>query len=149
MAQHAFPFRDLLSCNTPRLSLDWRKHVHRNFCIHLPEWRLQHFRDWYRYRQRYSYRYKVKQSRYRPGVAQRVPGNYGSQIMTMAPNGGKAVSLTHRPHLPPGSTPGTHFCQRLSRPQGHSAIRRIYVNEKFDDIIWDRISDLLICSAVP
>jgi hypothetical protein len=37
---------------------------------------------------------KVRQSRYRPGVAQRVPG-------------------------------------RLSRSQGHSAIRRIYVNEKF------------------
>ena len=25
-------------------------------------------------------------------------------------NGGKVVSLTHRPFLPPGNTPGTHFC---------------------------------------
>ena len=24
--------------------------------------------------------------------------------------GGKVVSLTHRPPLPPGNTPGTHFC---------------------------------------
>jgi len=24
--------------------------------------------------------------------------------------------------LPPGNTPGTHFCSRLSGPQGHSAI---------------------------
>jgi len=23
---------------------------------------------------------------------------------------GKVVSLTHRPPLPPGNTPGTHFC---------------------------------------
>ena len=38
---------------------------------------------------------------------------------------GKVVSLTHRPPLPPGNTPGTHFCKRLSRPQGHSAIGRI------------------------
>jgi len=28
--------------------------------------------------------------------------------MTTAQDGGK-VSLTHRPRLPPGSTPGTHF----------------------------------------
>ena len=28
----------------------------------------------------YIYIYKVKQSRYRPRVAQRVPGSYGSQI---------------------------------------------------------------------
>jgi len=27
----------------------------------------------------------------------------------MAQNGGK-VSLKHRPFLPPGNTPGTHFC---------------------------------------
>jgi len=30
--------------------------------------------------------------------------------MTMAQDGGKVVSLIHRPPLPPGNTPGTHFC---------------------------------------
>jgi len=30
--------------------------------------------------------------------------------MIMAQDGGKAVSLTHRPPLPPGNAPGTHFC---------------------------------------
>jgi hypothetical protein len=54
---------------------------------------------------------KVKQSRYRPGVAQegsrklRFPG-----YMTTTQDGGKFVSLTHRPPLPPGNAPGTHFC---------------------------------------
>ena len=46
-------------------------------------------------------------------------------FVTTAQDGGKIVSLTHRPPLPPRNTTGTHFCQRLSRPQGHSAIRRI------------------------
>jgi hypothetical protein len=46
-------------------------------------------------------------------------------FLTMAQYGGKFVSRTHRPHLPPGNTPGTRFCSRLSRLQGHSAIRRI------------------------
>jgi len=27
-----------------------------------------------------------------------------------AQDGGKVVSLTHRSPLPPGNTPGTHFC---------------------------------------
>jgi hypothetical protein len=31
-------------------------------------------------------------------------------FMPKAQDGGKVVSLTHRPPLPPGSTPGTHFC---------------------------------------
>ena len=31
-------------------------------------------------------------------------------FMTTAQRGGKVVSLTHRPPLPPGNTPGTHFC---------------------------------------
>ena len=48
-----------------------------------------------------------------------------SDIVTTAQDGGKVVSLTHRPPLPPGNTPGTHFCWRLSGPQGHSAIGRI------------------------
>ena len=30
-------------------------------------------------------------------------------FMTTAQDGGKVVSLTHRPPLPPGNTPGTHF----------------------------------------
>ena len=31
-------------------------------------------------------------------------------FMTTVQYGGKVVSLTHRPPLPPGNTPGTHFC---------------------------------------
>ena len=31
-------------------------------------------------------------------------------FMTTAQGGGKVVSLTHRPHLPPGNSRGTHFC---------------------------------------
>ena len=31
-------------------------------------------------------------------------------FMKTAQDGGKVVSLTHRPPLPPGNTPGTHFC---------------------------------------
>jgi hypothetical protein len=30
--------------------------------------------------------------------------------MTTAQDGGKVVSLTHRPPLSPGNAPGTHFC---------------------------------------
>jgi len=30
--------------------------------------------------------------------------------MTTAQDGGKVVNVTHRPPLPPGNTPGTHFC---------------------------------------
>jgi len=31
-------------------------------------------------------------------------------LMTTAHDGGKIVSVTHRPPLPPRNTPGTHFC---------------------------------------
>jgi len=46
-------------------------------------------------------------------------------FMTTAQDGGKFVSLMHRQPLAPWNAPGTHFCQRLSRPQGHSPIGRI------------------------
>jgi hypothetical protein len=55
-------------------------------------------------------RTKVNQPSYRPGVAQRVPKNLRfPNFMKMAQDGGKVVSLTHRPPLPSGNTPGTHF----------------------------------------
>ena len=31
-------------------------------------------------------------------------------FMTTAQDGDEVVSLMHRPPLPPGNTPGTHFC---------------------------------------
>ena len=33
--------------------------------------------------------------------------------MTTVQDGGKVVSITHRPSLQPGNAPGTHFCYRL------------------------------------
>ena len=31
-------------------------------------------------------------------------------LVTTAQDGRKVISLTHRPTLPPGNTPGTHLC---------------------------------------
>jgi len=69
-------------------------------------------------------------------------------FMTTAQEGGKVVSLTHRPHLPPRKPPGTRFCKRLSRHQGHSTIGRIMSMKNSNDTIWDRTSDLPIRSTV-
>jgi len=33
-----------------------------------------------------------------------------ADFVTTAQDGGKVVSLTHRPPLPPGNTPDTRFC---------------------------------------
>jgi hypothetical protein len=69
---------------------------------------------------------KVKQSHYSPGQALRfpkveAPRFQDSRHMKVV----KFVSPTHRPPLLPGSIGGTHFFQRLSQPQGHSAAGRI------------------------
>jgi hypothetical protein len=69
-------------------------------------------------------------------------------FMTTAQDGGKVVSLTHRPSLPSGNTPGTHFCLRLSRPQGHSATGRISSLKNSNDTIGNRTRDLPVCSVV-
>jgi len=67
--------------------------------------------------------------------------------VTMVQDGCKVVSLRHRPLLPPGNTPGIHFCWRLCRPQGHNAIGRIMSMKNSNDTLCNRTSDLPICSA--
>jgi hypothetical protein len=59
------------------------------------------------------------------------------------------VSHTHRPPLTPGNIPGTHFCSRLSQPQGHSAAGRIMLMKNSSDTNGNRTRYLLACSAVP
>ena len=65
---------------------------------------------------------------------------------TTAQVAGKVVNLKHQLHLPPGNSPGTHFCQRPSRPQGHSAIGWMSTKNS-NDTIWNRTSDLPIFVA--
>jgi len=69
--------------------------------------------------------------------------------VTTAQDNDKFVSLTYRPLLPLGNTPGTHFCQRLSRPQGHSAIGRIMSMKNSNDTIWNRTRGLPTFSTAP
>jgi hypothetical protein len=50
---------------------------------------------------------------------------------------------------PPRKIPGTHFCQRLSRPQGHNEVEKIksMKNLKEPIGIWSRV--LPTCNTVP
>ena len=66
----------------------------------------------------------------------------------MKTEGGKVVSPTHQPYLPPGNIPGTHFCLMLSRLQSHSAAGRIISMQNSNDTFGNRTHDLLACSAV-
>jgi hypothetical protein len=64
-------------------------------------------------------------------------------------DGGEVISLTRWPPFAPRKIPGTHFCQRLSRPQGHSATGRIRSIEKSSDLTGIRTHDHSACSIVP
>ena len=56
-------------------------------------------------------------------------------------------------HLPPlsfpGDIPGTYFCQRPIRLQGHSVARRIKSIKNLNDTIEYRTRDLSVCREVP
>ena len=65
-----------------------------------------------------------------------------------AHEGGRVVSPTQGPPLPPGNTRSTHFCQRRIQPQGRSAAGRIMSMKNFNDTIGNRTRDLPSCSAV-
>ena len=69
--------------------------------------------------------------------------------MVEAHEGGKDVTPTHRPPLPPVNTTGIHFCYSLSQPQGHSAAGRIMSVKNSNDAIGNRSRDIQACSAVP
>jgi hypothetical protein len=82
-----------------------------------------------------AFLYKKKESRNRPGVAQRVPGGLGSQISWHSTHeGGEVVTLTHRPPLTPG------------RPWYG---RKEYVTEKSNDTTGNRSRDHPTSSAAP
>jgi hypothetical protein len=49
----------------------------------------------------------------------------------------------------PINIPGTHFCYRLSQPQGHSAAGRIMSMKNSNDTPGNRTRELPTCSAVP
>ena len=58
--------------------------------------------------------------------------------MTTAQGGGTVVSLTHRPRLPPGNTPGTL-----------EATGSIMSLKNSSDTIGNRTRDLPVCNVVP
>jgi len=64
----------------------------------------------------YIYIYDITSLRVKAVPLQAWSGPEGSRklmfpdFMKTAQDGGKVVNLTHRPPLPPGNKPGTHFC---------------------------------------
>ena len=99
---------------------------------------------------RKSIRIEAKQTHYRTGRTLRIAESWGSQISWQsADEGGKVVSPTHRPPLPPLNIPGTHSCWRLSRPQGHNTGGRIMSMNNSNDTVGNRIRELPARSAMP
>ena len=116
----------------------------------VPEYKRGVFLQLWHYASRRK-NWKLKQLHYKPGQAQTFPRVWDSQISGQsAHEGGKVISPTYRPPLPPqGNIPGNHFCYRLSRPQGHSAAGRFMSMNNSNYNIRNRTRNLPTCSAVP
>ena len=98
----------------------------------------------------FVWKVEVQQSHYSPGQALRVPGRWGTQISRHPVHeGGKVVSPTRRPLLPPGNIPGTHFCLRLSQPQGHIAAMTPWGNEPATFRLVAQCPNQLRCRVPP
>ena len=92
---------------------------------------------------------KVQESRNRPRVAQRVPGDLGSQISWhSAHEVGEVVSLTHRPLYPQEMFLVLIFTRAESTP-GPLDGRKEYVTEKSSDTTGNRSRDRLTSNAAP
>ena len=67
-------------------------------------------------------------------------------FVTNAQDGGKVVSLTHRPPLPPRYS----FLLEAESTPGRKCDRKDFMSMKnSNDTSWDRTSDLPICSTAP
>ena len=87
---------------------------------------------------------KVKESHYRPRQALRVPGGWGRFQYNRHMKVVRLSALSTGRLYPP--RPRRYS---LSRPQGHSATRRIMSKKNYNDTIGNRTRDLPACSAVP
>jgi hypothetical protein len=92
-------------------------------------------------------RVKVKESLHRPWGFQEVEAprfidNRHMQVVRMS-------GLRTGRLYPQGNVPGTHFCYRLSRPQGHRVAGRIKSMTNANDTIGNRTRVLPGCTALP
>jgi hypothetical protein len=91
---------------------------------------------------------RLKRSHYRPRKALRVPGVWGSQISRQSTHeGGKIVSLTHRPPLPPRNYPWYSFLIEADSTPRLSAAGRITLMKDSNDTIGNRNRDLPACAS--
>jgi hypothetical protein len=94
---------------------------------------------------------KVKQPHYRPRQALRGPRGWGSQICRQsAHEGGKVVSPTHRPPLPPRKYSWYSFLLRgWVDPRAIVRLKRLCQGINSNDTIGNRTHDVPVCSVVP